>query len=47
MVESDDEDSSAWKACDINETTSLFKKYIGVEPTVTKAVRIGQKATKP
>ena len=47
MVESDDEDPSARKACDINETTSLFKDYIGVEPTVTNAVRIGKKATKP
>ena len=47
MVESDDEDPSARKACDINETTSLFKEYISVEPTVTNVVRIGKKATKP
>ena len=35
------------KACDINETTSLFKEYIRVEPTVTNAVGIEKKATKP
>ena len=40
MVESDDEDQSAKKAGDINEATSLFKEYLGVEPTVTNAVRI-------
>ena len=31
----------------INEATSLFKEYLGVELTVTNAVRIGKKATKP
>ena len=47
MVECDDEDPSARKAADINEATSLFKEYLGVEPTVTNAVRIRKKATKP
>ena len=43
MVESNDKDTSARKAGDINKTTSLFKEYLGVEPTVTNAVRIGKK----
>ena len=47
MAESDDEDLSARKAGDINEATLLFKEYLGVEHTVTNAVRIGKKATKP
>ena len=45
MVESDNEDPSARKA-DIKKATSLFKECLGVEPTVTNAVRIG-KASKP
>ena len=46
MVESGDKDPSARKAGDISEATytSLFKEYIGVELTVTNAVRIGGKA---
>ena len=46
MVESGDKDPSARKAGDISEATytSLFKEYVGVEPTVTNAVRIGGKA---
>lgn len=43
MVESDDEDPSARKADDIKEATSLFKEHLGVEPSVTNAVRIGKK----
>ena len=43
MAESEDEDPSARKTGDITEATSLFKEYLGVEPTVTNAVRIGKK----
>ena len=42
MVESDNEDPSARKADDIKKATSLFKECLGVEPTVTNAVRIGK-----
>ena len=46
MVESDDKDPSARKTNEIKEATTLFKEYLGVEPTVTNAVRIG-KVSKP
>lgn len=46
MVESDDEDPSTRKTDEIKEATTFFKEYLGVEPTVTNAVRIG-KVSKP
>ena len=47
MVESEDESPSTRKSINIKEATSLFKDHIGVETTVTNAVRIGRKGTKP
>ena len=45
MVQYDDEDSSARKAC--VKATSLFKDCLRVKLTVINAVRIGKKTTKP
>ena len=47
MTELQGEDPSVKKTNDINEATSLFKEYLGVETTLTNAVRIGKNATKP
>ena len=45
MAESEEESPSARKSIDIKEATSLFKDHIGVETTVTNAVRIDRKGT--
>ena len=47
MIESLEEDASARKSDDINKVTSLFLNYLGVTCSVTNAVQIGKKGTKP
>ena len=47
VIESLEEDASARKSDDINKVTSLFSDYLGVTCSVTNAVRIGKKGTKP
>ena len=47
IEESVEEEPSNRKKDDIHKVTSLFTEYIGVETTVTNAIRIGKKGTKP
>lgn len=46
-VEESAEGPSNRKKDDISKATSLFSEYMGVETTVTKAIRIEKKGTEP
>lgn len=47
MTEPLEEDASDRKSTDLSKVTSLFSDYLGVTCSVTNAVRIGKKGTKP
>ena len=47
MTEPLEEDASDRKSTDLSKVTSLFSNYLGVTCSVTNAVQIGKKGTKP
>ena len=47
VLEPLEQDASDRKSADLSKVTSLFSDYLGVTCSVTNAVRIGKKGTKP